>query len=47
MLRYRDVSRAAFNDSPIPAMAAALPDLDETLALEDPVDLSCRQSAHG
>ncbi len=47
MLRHRDVSGDPVDDSSISPMTAALPDLNESLALKDPIDLTCCEDSHG
>lgn len=46
MLRHGDIARDAVDDRPVSAMAAALPDLDESLALENTIDLPWSQDSH-
>ena len=46
MLRNRDESGATAHNTPVAAVTPALPRLNESLALQDPVDLPSRQYAH-
>ena len=46
MLRDRHVSRATANDTTVSAMAASLSHLHETLTLQNPIYLPCREDTH-
>ncbi len=46
MLRHRDMSRDPIDDCAVSAMTAALTYLDESLALENPIDLLWFQYSH-
>ena len=47
MLRNRDESDAAANDSAVSPVAATLPHLQKPLTFENPIHLPCRQDSHG